>query len=347
MKNKTKNQATLKEVAEFAKVSPPTASLVLSGKGNVSEKTRQLVEEAARSLGYKRTSIQKKAIQQQVLSIGLLFNVHTDKSYNLKNFREFLTEAERIITKQNGTFILVPYSDTNSDEGIINTILKTQVKGIISFAYYNERLFRKLEDQSIPVVVFNNQQSHNKFLSVALDDFQATYEAARYLIQKGHRNIIYAYTNRPNIPYLKHNRYFGYRKALEESGIPYDDELILYYSDDAVQKTTESLWKVLEKPQKPTAMVCLDDDIASGIDYLLTQHGYSIPEDLSVIAHGDLLDYSLMQTPRITTMRLNPTTAAQVTTDLLLARLVKGDTDIKTIKIQEHLIERGSCKNLA
>ncbi len=344
MEEKDNRQPTLKDVAKLAKVSVPTASMVLSGKGNVADKTREQVENAARELGYKRTALQKKAIQEQLLSVGLMFDISRAGDYNLKNFRQFLKETEKRIAAQKGSLLIVPHSENVTDDEIIGSILKARIKGIISFAYYNEELFTKLEKADIPVVVFNNQQSHNAFISVALDDFQATYEAARYLIELGHRSILYAYANRPNIPYLKHNRFFGLQKALEEAEIPFSEDNVLYYSTETIDETAADLMRMLEAEPKPTAVVCLDDDIASGLDFILRKHGLSVPEDLSLIAHGDLLDYSLIQTPRITTMRLDPATAAQVTTDLLFACLMQGERSVKTIKIQEHLIERSSCR---
>jgi len=346
MDKKNIQQATLKDVANLAKVSIPTASLVLSGKGHVAKKTREQVEAAARTLGYERTILQKKAIQEQLLSIGLLFNISHAEDYNLKNFRQFLKETEKKVSAKKGSFLIIPHSEKVSDDKTINTIIKARIKGILSFAYFNKQLFTKIEQANIPVVVFNNQQSHNIFISVVLDDFQATYEATRYLINLGHRNILYAYTNRPNIPYLKHNRFFGHQKALEEANIPFNDNMLLFYSTETIDETASALLSLLCKKPKPTAVVCLDDDIASGLEFILRKHGMGVPKDLSLIAHGDLLDYSLIQTPRITTMRLDPSTAAQVTIDLLFACLVNGERSIKTIKIQEHLIERSSCRSI-
>ncbi|MEX2443738.1 MAG: LacI family DNA-binding transcriptional regulator [Alkalispirochaeta sp.] len=346
MNTKHKKKATLKEVARLAGVSPPAASQALSGKGNVSIETRQIVEAAARSLGYERTSFQKNAIKDQMLTIGLLFNLQGQGQYNLITLREFISSVQASIAQENGAFVLVPCSESESDESTISTIARTNIKGVISFAHYSETLFRALEARGITVLVFNNHLSHNKFLSVALDDFQATYEATKYLIDKGHTNIAYAYTNRPNIPRLEHNRFFGYRKALEESDITYSDELILYYADSEIEKTKEIVLRILAHHQRPSAIVCLDDRIASGIHYIATRAGYRVPEDLSLIAHGDLLDYSLMQTPGITTMRLNPATAAQFSTGLVVDSLVSNHKTIKTIKIQEHLIERGSCRDV-
>ncbi|NQT58987.1 MAG: LacI family DNA-binding transcriptional regulator [Bacteroidetes bacterium] len=345
-KQSTKQQtaATLKEVAQAAKVSLTTASMALSGKGNVSEETREKVWEAAKELRYKRTVSQEKAVQEQLLTIGLIIDISSSTNHNWRHLRSYIEETQRIVVSKGGSFLLLPYNHLITEEENIRGIIKANVKGVVSFSYYNKSFLQKLENQGIPVVVFNNPAAHRKFVNVALDDFQSTYDAVKYLIDLGHRNILYIHTERPNLPSLSNNRYFAYQKVLEENRIPFREDYVVHFEIDSFEKNSNTFKSLMAKKVKPSAAICLDDDIAAGMKYILNNLGYSVPENMSLIAHGDLLDYSRFQTPRITTMRMDPIMTSKLAVDLLIEKLLGRSKLIQTVKVQEHLKDRGSCK---
>jgi len=344
-KKSTREQtsATLKEVARAAMVSLTTASMALSGKGNVAEETREKVRKAARDLGYKRTVSQEKAVQEQLLTIGLIFNLSSSTNHNWRHLRRYIEEAQRIVVSKGGSFLLIPYNHLITEEENIRGVIKANVKGLVSFSYYNESYLMELESQGIPVVVFNNTAAHNKFSNVALDDFQSTYDAVKYLIDMGHSEILYIHTERYNLPNLSNNRYFAYQKALEEHGIPFREDYVVHFEIDSIEKNSNTFKSIMAGKVKPSAAICLDDDLAAGLKYILEKLGHSIPEEMSLIAHGDLLDYSRFQTPRITTMRMDPILASKLAVDLLIERLLSSSKMIQTVKVQEHLQDRGSC----
>jgi DNA-binding LacI/PurR family transcriptional regulator len=212
--------ATLKDVAEAAGVSLTTVSQSLSGKGNVSEETRLKVVETAESLGYRRTVSQRASVKSQLLSIGLTFDISASTNHNWRYLRSFIEECQNNIVEKGGSFLLIPYNHAITEEENIRCITKANIRGMISFSLYSQSFLSALEKQGVPVVVYNDARAHNQFLNVALDDFQSTLDAINYLIQLGHRSIMFAYTERHNLPDLSNNRFFAYKKALGRRRYP-------------------------------------------------------------------------------------------------------------------------------
>lgn len=334
---------SLREVAEVAGVSSTTASLALSGKGNVSEKTRRKVIDVANKLGYKKTEIQKKAQNEQLYQIGLCFCISTSSSHNWRFLRSFIENCQQIVLEKEGNFLLFPYSQDLSAEENATIIKKTGVRGIISFSFYEEPFLTQLEEEGISVVVFNNQAAVNKFSSVAIDDFQSSYEAVSYLIGLGHRNILYVHTERQNLPILTNNRYLGYMKALAEQGIPYQEDYAVHFDTQSSRVDIESFQRLMSISDPPTAALCMDDDIAAGLLVVLERIGYSIPNDLSVIAHGDMLDYSRLHIPQITTMRMDPLLSCKVAVNMLIEQLESSKRLLQVLRVPENMVDRGSC----
>lgn len=336
----------LQDVAAEAGVSPSTASLILSGKDKASEETRKRVWEAARKLEYKRTKYQESAEQRHLLNIAFLFSISPTTSYSWHLIRSYIEEAQRNLIHRDGSIFMYPCSEEISDQQIYEGILRAGAKGVISFSYYNESLFYQLEENNLPVVVFNNMAAHKKFNTVTLDDFGATYEAVRYLIGLGHKKVIFVYTERYNIPNLSNNRFYAYQKALAESGIDTSDDWVLHLDKDSFETARVAFADVVQRCGLPLGVVCLDDEVASGVYHICTKLGLRVPEDISLIAHGDLLDYSRFQTPAITTMKMDPIMASKLAINLLVDRLMNPSFPIQTLKTQGVLFDRGSCARL-
>ncbi len=80
---------------------------------------------------------------------------------------------------------------------------------------------------------------------------------------------------------------------------------------------------------------------------LLQKRGINVPDQISIVAPGDVLDYSQPYIPPITTMRID-TAAMGKMAALILQERLSGDRSPhqKVLKVPQHLIERGSCRSL-
>jgi DNA-binding LacI/PurR family transcriptional regulator len=74
--------------------------------------------------------------------------------------------------------------------------------------------------------------------------------------------------------------------------------------------------------------------------------GLEVPDDVSLIAPGDVLDYSQCYLPQITTMRINTTSLGKLACNLFFDRLRNNIQDIHVLKLKQQLVRRGTCAKL-
>ena len=79
---------------------------------------------------------------------------------------------------------------------------------------------------------------------------------------------------------------------------------------------------------------------------VLTEMGLNVPRDISIIAPGDVLDYSMPYIPRITTMRIDTTYLGRITAQMMVNRLTHNPDEVHGLKVKQQLVRRGSCREL-
>ena len=107
------------------------------------------------------------------------------------------------------------------------------------------------------------------------------YKMTHYLLEKGHRDIAFVGSVYANENIM--DRYYGYRKGLEEAGIPFRKEWVLEDRDLIVGDMRVEL-----PDNMPTAFVCNSDLTASMVINQLEEQGYRVPEDFSVVGFDKL-----------------------------------------------------------
>lgn len=333
----------LEDVAKTAGVSLTTASMVLSGKGRISQDTRNAVLSAAAQLGYEKKVKINKSGRTSFTNIAIFVSIDPEWAFIWHFIRPILSELESILRRENYNVILMPLSSSQSNEDVLQKLSDAGVGAVISMHYGNEQLFSVLEGMGIPVVVVMNGQFQDKFYSVCVDDFQGAYEAGLHLIKLGHREIAYIATERPDLPALMSDRYIGLKKALDEHHLELQAEQIITFELNDLDTLRLKLTSLFAGEHGATAFFCLDDDIALRLITALREFNAAIPEQISVIAPGDVLDYDQPHIPNITTMKINTTLMGKISADLLLSRLHHTHDDIHVLKVKQQLVKRESC----
>ena len=106
------------------------------------------------------------------------------------------------------------------------------------------------------------------------------------------------------------------------------------------------LQNIFRRRRPPTAIFAHDDCLAARIIVALQNMQIRVPDDISIIAPGDTLDYNQPFIPRITTMRINNELMGKLAGEMLLERLKNQREDIHVLKVNQQLVKRGSCKQI-
>ncbi len=350
--------AKLQDVARTAGVSLATASLALSGKGRISAEVRQKVLSTAGELGYKTRNTNGRGSARRICPVGI---IHLDDRNHEWNFiRPILLELELAMHREGYAPIVVPVKAIGSTEDALRLIESCEMCAVFSVQYSDEALFQALEERGIFLVIVNNSNFQDRHFSVCVDDFQGAYEGAMYLISLGHRGIAFVEYDRPDMPALIADRFVGFRKALEENRLPFPPEqrVTVPFMDE--KRLLKKLGALFGRPERPTAVFAHDDYLGLFVIQALKELGLRVPEDVSLIAPGDVLDYGLPGVPQITTMRINTSLLGATAAAVMLGRFrndpghadalhgheAAANADVHVLKVKEQLVKRASCRSV-
>lgn len=334
----TKKLVKLSEVAENAGVSIATASMALTGKGRISSDVREKVKLTAQKLGYNR----KNNTPASYWGILLPMEDFWDNVWHF--MKPALTNILTAAGKSGIQCSIIPIYTTSDTGGIYTAVKSHNVSSVFSIHFGKADLFRTLEENNIRVVVINNSNFQDGYYSVCVDDFQGAYEGTRYLIEKNHREIAFIDYPITELPSLLSDRYFGFRKAMEETRITIPESRHLTVELNDIPGIKKGLQELIRQTPPPTAFFIHDDILANRVIHILGELGKKVPEDFSIVAPGDTLNYSYPEIPQITTMSIDTGLMGKYAAEMMLERTKGTYAKSHVLKIKQQLIQRGTCK---
>jgi DNA-binding LacI/PurR family transcriptional regulator len=305
---------TIQDISKVAGTSPSTVSRVLTGSAIVSPEKRDAVQDAIRKLNYRPSHIARSLKTRVTYSVGLLLNDITNPYYSAIA-RGVEDEAHR----QGYSLILCNTSEDPERERLYLEVLQDKhVDGVI-LGSTDASPDRLLEiSLRMPIIQVDRVLSEIKSDAVVVDNFKGSYEAARFLIARGHREIGIVRWRR-SISTLA-EREAGVRQALADAGIS-PDALALVEAEGLTSSASRvAVLDHLYSPQRPTALIALNNQLGLGVLAACQQVGVRIPNDLALIVFDDLDLFSFFQPP-ITVVEQPTYQIGERAMQLLLARL--------------------------
>jgi DNA-binding LacI/PurR family transcriptional regulator len=332
-------QPRLSDIAEICGVTSATVSLALSGKGSISREMVEKIEATAKSIGYSRREQRK----DKGPSFKYVCILQWEDAPFLWHFSQpFVLQLEKILVDEGFRPIIIHKLPELTDIALYNEIKTAKAGAVFSVHYVNPELFEKLESDGVPVIVINNNNYQDRFWSVLTDDVQGSFEGTNRLIELGHTRIAYADYKRTYQGVVR-DRFFGFKRALEGHSLQFPDRYHIYVDLRDTAGLERELKTLMESKKPPGAMFIHDDYFAAIVHKLLMRLGIRIPEDLSVICPGDVLDYSEPFFPQFSTMQIDRFLMIRMSWELLLGRLITPSGKVKVLKTKMHFIDRGSC----
>ena len=337
-------KTTLKDVAEAADISIAAVSMILAGKGKMSPALVSRVKGLAQELGYRKAADQPAAKGRR--SFKYVCILQSEDYPYLWNFSQpFATYLEAQVIRMGYYPIILHVHPQATARTLFQEIRGARMGAVFAIHYAQPELFQDLENAGVPVILINNMEYQTRFWSVLADEVQGAFEATRRLIDLGHRVIGYADYPRIKYPNLVNDRFFGYRKALEEGSLEYSDEIRVSVSHLDYKALSARIAELFSLPRPPTAFTVHDDYFAGYVLEALRLIGIRVPEDVSLIATGgDVLDYSVPFIPKIDTMQIDQRHMVTMAWSLLESRLLSASEGIQVIKTKMPFVDRGSCR---
>ncbi len=332
------SRTSIKDIARIAGVSPSTVSRALAESPRVSQSTRERIKAIAAELAYTPSQAARSLVTGSSPIIGVVAPTLSDLyiAAVMKGLEAASHEAgyQRLVATTQG--------DAAREAAMVQMLLGHNVGGLIILSSRAQEDYRAvLTQSSVPIVFVNSLHTGDKICNVATDNEYGGWLATDFLLRHGHRRI--AYLAGPRQSHSRLARAAGYRRALEEAGLPFEQALVIP-GDGSIRAGREALRWWLHQPQarRPTAIFCYNDLSALGLLSEAYQQGVSAPDELSVVGF-DNTPMAEISIPPLTTVEQRTESLGRLAVRSLLTAL--AGNPVADIFLRGELIVRASvCK---
>jgi LacI family transcriptional regulator len=327
--------STIKDVAALAGVSFTTVSHVLNDTRPVSADARARVLAAIDEIGYLPSAVARSLRKSETKTVGVLVP-------NVQNpfFAELVGGVEEYC-RQSGFSVLICNSDNDPkhQQQYMRTLLGKRVDGLlVSSAGDDEALARIFEMVNIPAVTVDRLVPGARADRVAVDNEQGAYGAVRHLMALGHRTI--ACISGPREFAVARERIAGWRRALQEAGLPNEDGLVVE-SDFSSAGGHLAAQALLREVQGVTGIFASNDMMAFGALRAAAEAGRPVPQKLSVVGFDDI-EMSRYVFPALTSVGVSIKQLGQEAGRVLIDRIDNPEMALKNILLTPRLVMRES-----
>ncbi|UII30767.1 LacI family transcriptional regulator [Fulvivirga ulvae] len=339
MKN---TQITIKDIAKELGISSSTVSRALKDHPNVSPETKKAVTDLAEKYNYQPNSIALSLRRSKSNTIGVIIPeiVHFFFSTVISGIEDIAYSA--------GYSVIVSQSNESYDREVMDTfaLSKNRVDGIlISMSRETTRYdhFETIHKRGLPIVFFDRVCDAINCSKVVVDDFDGAYQVTKHLIQQGYKRI--AHLAGPESLILSKHRMDGYKKALKEHDMEFDESIILRgRAADNETLARELTTQLLNSDNPPDAMFAINDRAALGVMKAAKEKGLRIPQDFAIAGFSNW-EFTAMTDPAITTVDQPGFKMGQEAAKLLIREIEAEEDEIiepETRILKTDLIIRGS-----
>jgi LacI family transcriptional regulator len=328
--------ATARDIARAARVSTSTVSHVLNGTRWVSQDLRERVLAAADQFSYEPDALARSLRVRRSKTIGLLIS-------DIGNsFFTAVVRGVQDVVQARGYALILSNSDEDTDKeaAYLRVLTSRRVDGIIlapsgvAHAY-----LANMARSGFPLVFLDRELSGLDVAAAVLDNKRAARDAMDHLLRLGHTRIAMI-AGRPHISATE-ERIAGYRLALEDAGLEYDDALVAS-GGSHIAEARRASERLLGLTPRPSALFVTNNMMTIGAMGSIRSAGLRVPDDISIASIDDVSWADAFE-PRLTTVAQPTYELGCVAADLVLRRIA-GDLDAATARVvlPGHLIVRDS-----
>ncbi|WP_141504813.1 LacI family DNA-binding transcriptional regulator [Paenibacillus luteus] len=337
---KTTRAVTLKDIAEQTGFTVNTVSRALKNKEDISATTIELIQLKAQELGYIGNALASSLRSGMTKTIAVIVADVSNPHFSIA-VKEIETAARK---QQYTTFILNSYEDQEVEKNAIFSALSKNVDGIIICpAQGSDNNMEILQRLGIPFVLLGRHLENDTMDYVVSNDEEGGYLATQHLVELGHKDILFL--NAHHSISSARERLIGYKRALEESGIPVNAELIREVSTISGGSRDE-LNEVIKSKLPFTAIFAFNDMMAWESVFILNKYKFKVPENISVVGFDNIQSRMYIPFP-LTSISNSKGKTSRKAFEILMKRMYKQNPELHYHEIVDaKLIIRNSTKSL-
>lgn len=334
---------TLRDVAQNTNVSMSTVSRVIRNDQYIGENTKLRVTKAIKDLNYKPNSIARRLKYGRTYTIGFILpdisNIYFSSAVRAAtNFIENSEYAQYELLFYNTD------GEPEREKKAIDFFISRQMEGIIiastASAMVVEHIRQILNNRQVVFVSIDNQLDDLNIDLIAPDNFHGAYSLTKHLLGLDHRSI--AVITGPLNESSSKERLDGYKTALDERGISFNEEICLA-GDWTKESGIAIVKRLLKMNPRPTAIFGFNNSMSLGALMLLKEREIRVPEEMALVSFDDV-EYGDLLNPALTTTTTSWYELGRVSAEVLLDRINKNPSRPKQlIRLPEEMIIRESC----
>jgi len=330
--------ATVISVARKAGVSSATVSRVLNGSATVSSEMRERVMAAVNELGFHLNPMAQGLRKGQTNTVALLVG-----DIEQTHFSALTKQVQAALEGIGLDLLLYNLGHSQSRlESFLARAIAMRLRGVVlalsdSLSRSIEPLLARLEQHGVELVCIGQNLTRFNVPSIVHEERVAATRSVDYLLAQGRTRI--AYVGHIKGSTVGSERYRGYRRALEQAGLPVHEELVW----DVVYRYAagrDAVIKALERGIEFDGLQAGSDELAMGALAALQERGLAIPSDVAVVGFGGI-DMAAYTRPPLTTLSSHPEEAAAHLRRLFLDGRAEGPA--KVTWVERSLIRRVSA----
>jgi len=343
---------TIEDVAKRAGVSRSTVSLVLNKSPLVKAQTRELVETVIAEMNYVPNSNARGLSGRTTYNLGVVFmqdylpnttqiSYGNDQHVGLCSFNISNGIMAGLLGTDYGV-ITERFCSVAMPDQLPRIIMEKRVDGVFIVGHpYSSQFIENMRKTGVPFVLVGVGSYEEGVDSFYADPEEGMELAVRELLKTGHRKICLVNCSAELRSHEMRVR--GYRKALEEYGIPYDEEWNLKQGSNNGASSYDAFQRFWENGNRPDAVVTANGQSATGVmSYLYRMH-VRIPDEISIIAYEDssLCGYA---TPALTSVNIRKEELGYRAAHCLVERIKNRNKSVELSTVTPYLVRRDSVK---
>jgi LacI family transcriptional regulator len=312
---------TIREIAKKLGLSITTVSRALDGYPDVSPKTREIVQKAAKEMGYIPNQAARMLRRKRSDTIGYI--IPSAKPRFMDPFYSEFIAGLGDAAVSHGLDLLVSCApvDKSIEMQIYNNWVQSRkVDGIVlNRIRIQDKRIQFLELREFPFVALEYSKDGIDYPGVEVQSGIAYLRLIEHIASRGFRRI--AFIGGPEGLVIQFDRFIKYKEALTTCGLKYDPELTIL-GDLTSTSGYESTKRLLSIPDPPNAIICINDETGFGAMHAVHEAGLIVGKDIAVAGFDGVQDAAFSQPP-LTTIDQPVYQIAGMLVDML-ARIING-----------------------
>lgn len=331
-------RATIKDVAALAGVSFATVSRVLDDRSEISEETKNRVRAACAALGYVPNAAARGLTGQATHTLGLIV-----PDVSNPYFAGVATAIERTAAERGYRVLLNnSHRDPEREMSVLDGLLARQIDGIMISALSPESQERHARLMGTVPCVYLGVNHGEDCSYVMVDNELGAYEATRYLLDLGHRDIVFL-GGRQNSR-TRTLRTQGFQRAMDQAGL--EGRALLTPTEQHSYRTwaRDTALELLRSAKRPDAIFAFSDLTAMQVLEAAETAGLRIPEDISLMGF-DNIPFAALPRIDLSTVSQHELELGRIATERLLAKLDGAEGNTVDV-LRPELMIRSTCSKM-